>query len=183
MTDWPANITEFSPFGSFSTAGEGSMLADFMNGIGIAFGTSTTYPAANLAQYFPIIVRRSITVTKLGWQNGSAVSGNLDAGIYDSNQNLLVSAGSTAQAGTSVLQIVNTTDVTLAPGLYYLAIAADTTSGNNLQQSSTVGANVFRACGCAQQASAFPLPNPATFAANVQTRVPLVFGAIQGAII
>lgn len=139
-------------------------------------GGTNTWPSANQAFFVPIVVPRSLTVVKMFWVNGAAVSGNVDTGIYDVAGNRLVSIGTTAQAGTSAIQIVDTTDLALAPGRYYLALACDNTTAT-FARSGTPGATMIRAAGCYQMATAFVLPDPVTFAASTSaTTVPL-FGA------
>lgn len=181
MSDWPKDVADFSPFGAFSTASEGSQVTDMLMTWGQQFSSATGWPNASLAMYVPIVVRDQITVYQLGWLNGSSVAGNIDAGIYDRTLARLVSAGSTAQSGTSAIQLVDIADTTLAPGVYYLAMSADSTSTNLMGTGGGLPAANYRTCGVAQQASALPLPSTATFAAMAQTRVPLLFGAIEGA--
>jgi hypothetical protein len=186
MADWPKDVLDFAPFGGFSTAGEGCPVADLLltTGPGMT-SNANVWPLANLAMYFPIVTRREITLYQLGWQNGGAVTGHVDVGVYDNNQNRLVSAGSTVQSPISTIQLVDIADTTLPPGVYYLAMVADTGTGQNFR-GTTVGSGntgTLRACGAAQQATAFPLPSTATFAAITQIMVPLVFGAIEGATI
>lgn len=123
--------------------------------------------AANDAWYVPFVLNEPFTVRKAGWHNGTTVSGNVDIGIYSANGTRIWSSGSTAQSGTSVVQVVTPTAFTLAPGLYYLAIAVDNTTGTfrgfALQQAG-------RSTGVFTQASAFPLPSTATFAAPSGTK-------------
>jgi hypothetical protein len=181
MPDWPDDTIDFSAFGVLSTAGEGSQAADMVLASGPTFTASTPWVQANMAIYLPVVVRRQLTVYQLGWVNGSSVSGNIDVGIYDRNFNRLVSAGSTAQAGTNAIQLVDIADTTLTPGVYYLAMAMDNTSGGITMTGAGPTGSHYRSCGVAQQASAFPLPSAATFAAMAQNRVPLILGAIAGA--
>src|SRR5690349_17282906 len=71
----------------------------------VAIASSTAWPSANLAIYTPVLVYQPVTIAKMAVNNGSAVSGNIDVGIYDATWARRVSAGSTAQAGTSAIQI------------------------------------------------------------------------------
>lgn len=90
--------------------------------------TNTNWESAGLAILMPVIVPRRVVVTKLGWFNGTAVSGNVDAGIYtggggnDDITRRIVSTGTTAQSGTSAWQVVDITDTAIGPGVYYFAI-------------------------------------------------------------
>jgi hypothetical protein len=183
MADWPKDALDLSPFGSLSTAGEGAMLADFVLNTAGGFTNAGNGLVANQALYVPVIVRNPLTVYQLGWVNGTTVAGNLDVGIYDRNSVRLVSSGSTAQATINVAQVVDIADTTLAPDFYYLALAGDNPGTQNLIQISLqVSAYARPGGGVNTQATAFPLPSTATmtpFTAN--QRVPLIFGAIEGA--
>jgi hypothetical protein len=132
-------------------------------------GNSNNIPlnAANDAWYVPFRIHEPFTVRAAGWHNGSTASGNVDIGIYSENGTRIWSSGSTAQSGTSVVQIVTPTAFTLPPGRYFLAIAADGTTGTfkviNQQERA-------RLAGTRTQTSAFPLPSSATFAATSSTK-------------
>jgi hypothetical protein len=130
------------------------------------------WPAANLAIYVPFTLDEAVTVVKLFWSNGAAVAGNVDAGIYDEAGARLVSSGSTVAAGTSQIQEVDVTDTRVAPGRYYLALAASSTS-QQLQRTQVGSTPLLRAFGLANQA-VFPLPASATFAACGYDFIPLV---------
>lgn len=137
-------------------------------------------PAANTAIFIPFFVPEPFLVTKGFWGNGNPVAGNLDLGIYDAAGNRLVSSGSTLQATVSVLQIVDLTDTVLARGYYYMALASDTSGATQKVQAALVGSTpAYQAFGLLQQASAFPLPNPATFAKYASGAFMPMFG-IQG---
>lgn len=61
--------------------------------------------------------------------NGSTVSGNIDAGIYQTNPgqttlSRVVSTGATAQTGTSSVQTIACTATRLDRGTYYMALQA-----------------------------------------------------------
>lgn len=134
---------------------------------------ATGWPTANLAIYVPFTVDEAITLLRLFWLNGTAVSGNVDIGVYDDTLTRLVSAGSTAQASTSVLQFANVADTALTAGRYYLGLALDNTTGRiGRLTSGLITAEVLRAVGQFQQGTAFVLPATATPAANAQTFVP-----------
>ena len=155
----PRPTITITPFAAESLAGNapGSLGAP----------ASSTFPSANAAYFFPFRIWTPITVRKLFAHNGATASGNIDVGIYDAQGRKLVSAGSTAQAGTNALQEFDVTDTVIGPGLFYLAVAMDNTTGTLFR--STFGGSVnSKVMGEAQQASAFPLPATATFAtANV----------------
>jgi hypothetical protein len=136
---------------------------------------SANYVTVNLALFVPFWVPETVTITKLGWMNGSAVAGNIDVGIYSEAAARLVSTGSTAQSGTSRLQVVDTGDITLARGRYYMAMATDTSGATQKVFAATPAAGICQAFGILQMATAFPLPDPATFAKCVSAFVPHIF--------
>lgn len=139
---------------------------------------STVWPTASLSIGFPFSVSQPITAVKMFCLNGATVSGNIDIGIYDSAGTLLVSKGSTAQAGTTAMQILDTTDFGLVPGqTYYAFLACDNIAAT------------FRACtantavrsqmgGIVQVPSNFPLVTGVTFAKPANAYLP-VFGLSQ----
>ena len=132
---------------------------------------SAVWPAANRALFFPFVLPSAITATLMFVYNGATASGNIDVGIYDANQVLRVSSGSTAQAGTTALQTFNITDTVLVPGLYYLAIAKDDITGTTFRVAP--GARSQALSGGNQQASAFALPSTATMVQSATSYVPL----------
>ncbi len=144
-----------------------------MGGTGLASSpTSTTWLTANLAIYVPVRIATPLIAKQLFLWNGATVSGNVDMGIYDVAGRRIVSAGSTAQAGTSVLQLFDITDTWLGRGLYYFGLAFDNTTAT-ITRGAWSDARVGRTVGgTVQQATAFPLPTTATFAVWVGTPIP-----------
>ena len=134
--------------------------------------TNANWPTANLAIYIPFTLHSAATVKRLGWFNGGVVSGNVDCGIYDSALARVISAGSTAQSGTSTWQMVDIADTALAAGGYWIAIVLDNTTGRIGTYPSAV--SELRGSGFAEQGTSFALPATATLAAMAQTIIPLV---------
>lgn len=126
------------------------------------------WPAANRALFVPFRVPVTVTVTEMVVGMGSVAGGNFDAGIYDAAANLVVSSGSQARVASSE-NIAPLVDTDLTPGLYYLALAADTTNQYAAQQPNT---QAMRLTGMRQAAAAFPLPASVTFAAPVSNFLP-----------
>jgi hypothetical protein len=132
---------------------------------------SGTWPVANLALFIPFSLSEEVVVTRIYHQNGAAVNGNLDIGIYSRNYVRQVSAGPTAQAGAFALQFVDVADTTLGPGLYYIAVVIDNVVGTTSGWS--VWANIVPAvAGMFQMANAYPLPNPAVPTQITGTLIP-----------
>lgn len=180
MSDWPTDIQAYGAYGVLSTGGEGAPAADAISNGGIIFTAASAWVTANLGIFAPVVVRRTMTVYQLGWINGGTASGNLDVGIYDRNLNLLTSAGSTAQGTISVPQFADVTDVTLTPGLYYMAMSVDNTTATIQRSNSSTTAPLCRASGLGQMAGAFPLPSTATLAGFISTfGCPLIVGSLS----
>ena len=144
-------------------------------------GTSTAWPAANLAIFIPFLLDFPFTVAQIYAHNGATASGNIDVGVYAEDSSKLVSAGSTAQAGTSAIQAFNVTDTYLAPGVYYFAVALDNTTATMSSRGSPV-ATIGQIVGFAEMASAFPLPAIATLASFTRTLYPAM-GCVQGTVL
>lgn len=132
---------------------------------------AAAWPNANRAIFTPFVVEARCTAYQLFVGVGAA-SGNLDLGIYDREKHLLVSTGSTAVAGVNAIQTINTTDLLLHPGLYYMAMVCDNVVATF--NSGAPLASVAGAWGCLQQAAAHPLPNPAVWAGMAAAYVPLM---------
>lgn len=172
MGDWPAQAQDYNRH-VIGTMSPESIGFD-ANGQAIVHGSfgSATWPSANRAIFIPFVVSAPWLVARLLVVNGSAASGNIDVGIYDTSGNRLVSAGSTAQAGTTAAQFFDITDSTLAPGVYYFALALDNTTGAVLSVAPVVAR--VSALGVLSQSTAFPLPATATFAAAQDAYVPMI---------
>lgn len=81
---------------------------------------TSTYPTANLAIYTPVVFTDLGVVKKLWVASSTIGTGNFDVGLYNSAGTRLVSTGSTAKGTTTTEQIVDVTDTTVLPGLYYI---------------------------------------------------------------
>lgn len=146
-----------------------------------ATNSSGVWPAANRAIYIPFRVETTVTAYQIAWENGAAVSGNLDVGIYDEIGNRLVSKGSTAQAGTTTIQAADITDTVLGPGLYYMAMCVDNTTAAVIRGAPQ--AAWLQMAGVQQQAvGAVTLPNPATFANPASAYLPNMCVALRSTI-
>lgn len=153
--------------------------------IRVAQPAAATWPVVKLAIFVPFKLDTPYILRKLWWMNGGSVSGNVDCGVYMADNTsgmLLASAGSTAQASTSVIQAVTLgTPVTLGPGRYYMALAIDNTTATVWR--STPGIPLAKAAGMAQQTLAnLPLPATATFATIANDCMPL-FGIASALVI
>ena len=180
MSDWPAGAIDRGAFGVLSSVGENCVAAQAVVSSGGAYNNSATWSSVNQALFTPVTLTVPVTVYQLACFNGTAVSGNIDLGIYDSVGTRLVSSGSTAQAGTTAAQVIDITDTNLVPGVYYLAQAMDNTTGTI--HGSVIGNLMLAACGVVQMASAFPLPSTATYAGLSVSRGPVIVGVIDSSV-
>lgn len=129
--------------------------------------------AANQAVYVPMSLPGPYLVKFVWWGNGNAVAGNVDCGVLTPGGALMFSCGSTAQAGTSVIQSVTLgTAVWLDAGQYYLSLSASSTTakfgGLNGAQPRT-----FNVAGLLQAATQVPLATSPTFATASTCTCPL----------
>jgi hypothetical protein len=135
---------------------------------------SVNYVTANLAVFVPFWVPDTVVLTKMGLGNGAAVAGNVDLGVYDEAGVRLVSTGTTAQAGTSRIQVIDIGDTTLRRGIYYLAAASDTSGATQKWIAAIPAAGIAQSLGLLQMAAAFVLPANATYAKCTSAFIPLV---------
>jgi hypothetical protein len=142
--------------------------------MGAPLGACIEYiTTANRAIYIPVRIPAPFYAHKMFIYNGATVSGNIDMGIYDRDGNKIASLGTTAQGTASTIQEFDMTDILLAPGIYYLAVALDNATGKILCADS-VGV-LLRSLGRVVQETAFPLPATATFAlSTAAATVPLI---------
>lgn len=120
---WPP-LNHITPFHSESIGdayrgGGGSAMSSASSG---AFTDDQIY-------YYPFIIHESAIAVKMAYLVGATASGNVDLGIYDSQWNLLVSTGLTAQGTINVLQELDITDTLLNPGIYFMAIKCTSGTG------------------------------------------------------
>jgi hypothetical protein len=131
-------------------------------------GMTTNAPASqsggvnNQAWFIPFRIDVERIAVKLCYVVGATASGDVDMGIYDSQWNRLVSNGAgTAQGSINTLQEFNITDTPLPPGQYALALSLSLSTGTffaaSVSDESTVPLIPMY-----EQATAHPLPNPAT---------------------
>lgn len=156
----------------------GAGMAALGTGTRLADLGSSAWPTANTAHFVPFLLPAPTLITKMWVANGTAVSGNLDMGIYDHTGRRLIAAGSTAHSGVSAIQSVDITDAVLGPGLFYMAITFDNTAAI-LQMVAVTNIRYYSLVGIKQMASAFPLPETATYATMAQTLVAF-FGLLVG---
>lgn len=92
------------------------------------------------------------------WINGAtALAGNFEIGIYDMSDTLLVSTGSVAQSGTTVLQ-ASSMAYDIPPGRYRLALSGS--SNGRVMMSVVNQSNAIRqGLNSSMMTSGWPLPS------------------------
>jgi hypothetical protein len=133
---------------------------------GLAAGT---WPAADRAILVPVYFPANCTLYSLMFVAGNG-TGNYDLGFYDQNYGLIVSSGSTAMsAGIKTLTLP---EFRARVGqLYHAALALSSAAGSVVRYLPT-SAEEVSPLGVAQQASAFPLPDPFVPAKNANSQIP-----------
>lgn len=130
--------------GRYSTTGQ---MLPFI--AGPAF-TGNSWPANNRAIYVPIAVPAQFTVARFFVGNSNA-TGNVDLGLYTFDGTRLISTGSTARAGTNVVQYIDVTNQSFPAGSYYLAMVLSTTSGSVLASGGPPIVAELQTCGILQE--------------------------------
>jgi hypothetical protein len=180
MSDWPRSGNYPYPIGIISPASDSCQVGDAVISSNQAINTSTTWPVTRLVMYVPILIPFRARIFQLAFHNGSAVSGNVEVGIYDELGNKLVSSGSQTQTGVSTLQLFDIADTDIGPGVIYLASVIDNTTGTGLRAGTA--AQLLRVCGMQQQTlGAMPMATTATFTAYAQAWVPMMCAVYQSA--
>lgn len=171
ISQWPAasDSINYITVHSVSSILEG--INKELTSIGASSFASAVWPTANTAFFIPTFVAEQVLVTQLFSQNGSAVSGNIDVGIYTMDGTRIVSSGSTAHASGNANQLFNITDTLLGPGVFYLALALDNVTGaiTRYLMPTSVPSGVLGVC---EMATAFPLPAMATLVTTATNYVP-----------
>lgn len=171
-------MSEFPQLRALDLTGGGGVYSTGTALVGLS-GTpaaSTAWPAANQAIFVPMRLAVPVIVYKMAMGAGLTAAGNFDIGIYDATGKRLVHSGATAKLST-VEQVIDITDTRLGPGLYYLALAADGTNNYVMvtpSGSSPVPLQKARLWGTLQMATAYTLPDPATFAARDAAVIPAI---------
>lgn len=136
--------------------------------VGDSPSASVAWPAANAAILVPFTLQTQQTIASVSVVAGATQSGHFDIGVYDSAGTLKVSKGSTLQStlSASTVNTVTFAATVLPAGLYYLAVAADNTTGTfKFDAAATLLAGLQL-----QVAAAFPLPATITPGSTAPSR-------------
>jgi hypothetical protein len=136
---------------------------------------TSAWGVANRAIYMPVRVTARVIIKKLGCVTSTTGAGNIDIGIYDAGGTRLISTGSTAKSAVASTQIIDVTDTTIGPGLYYLALNNSTTT-DTFVAAVGMAQGVPSSMGLRSEAvGAVTLPATATWAvANTIQFVPAI---------
>ena len=175
MPDGVVSVPECSGWNYLNLSVDDTFAAEQMSLNGGA-PASVAHPAANLILYIPQYVSAPGLAQGVFWQNGTAVAGNVDVGLYDEDGNLLAHGGLTAAAGVSVPQYVAfASPVLLVTGRYYIAVTATSASQQFLAWGTSAAAtNVNRMFGILEQAGAGVLPALWTPAVSARSYMPII---------
>ena len=131
---------------------------------------AANWPAADRALFVPVSFPADCTLTDIRFRAGNG-TGNYDLGFYLADFTRLASTGSTAMsaAGTKTLSLP---DIRVRAGeVFYAALALSSGTGTAFRIAYSLLQLV--PSQMAQQASALPLPNPATPAALASAYMPV----------
>lgn len=159
----------YAPSGATISPWSLSSIGASIRAMGGAAPASAAWPLANLALLIPFGVDEPVNIQKVWYQTGTLTGGNLDIGVYDEAFARKFSSGATARAGASILTYVDTTDYTLAPGRYYLAMSAD---GTATYFAWAGAAGLCAALGVLEATASYPLPATITPAITTRAYIP-----------
>lgn len=137
---------------------------------------STVYPLANRCIFVPFKIEKTAVAYNMFTQAGSAVSGNIDVGLYTSGMVSLTTLGSTAQANVSDITVHNITDTILLPGRYYMGLSCDNITATFPRWST--GPRHLRMMGCLEKTGTFPLPTGTVTTSAVASGDLQLFGVV-----
>lgn len=173
--DWPS--VESAPLNAISPF-SGDSIGDVLGSqAGINAATSGAL-TANQAYYYPFQLAVPATAVKMSVITGSSAVGNIDVGIYDWQGNRLVNSGSTAQGTINVLQEINTTDLAMLPGRYFMALQP---SGAATVFRNAPADELVRSVApmFIQAVGSFGLPSTATFTQSTEANPPVICMAVH----
>jgi hypothetical protein len=126
--------------------------------------SNTTWPVANQAIYIPVELPHHVSLTTAWWFNPNLTQGGaVDVGVYDTEGNRIVSTGAITQVGSNTFQQISIS-AKLSAGLWYFAMSVSNLVGSYVFSGAAFD---YMLTGVYTQASAHPLPNPATFVTGI----------------
>jgi hypothetical protein len=146
-----------------------------LRGVITATPAGAAWPLANLALYVPIYFNEACTIYEVGCGGGATAGGNFDIGLYDMAGAKIQTTGTTARTA-SAWNPVNWTDLVIAAGWYYAAMAAN---GVDAYSGVIPAAGLAEAVGVCEQQTAFVLPATATLTRTTRAYVPTIAFAVR----
>jgi hypothetical protein len=162
-----------------------SVGAESVIGMGFAHLVTAAVVTQNMVYLMPVRLEQPATFVGMGWHNGATVNGQCAAAIYTLGGTRLDYTAHTGQSGASTAQYANLTNanVSLSPGVYYIAFGSD--SATATFWSASVEVNTARvAGGISQVGSAYANPLPATITPAwplTSARAPMVWATMTTA--
>jgi hypothetical protein len=144
-------------------------------GVTSATPAAAAWPLANLALYIPIYFNEACTIYEVGAGAGGTAGGNFDIGLYSMAGARIQSTGTQART-LSVWNAVNWTDLVIAAGWYYAAMADN---GVDLWSGTVPAAGLCEAAGVCEQQTAFVLPATATLTRTTRAFMPNITFAVR----
>jgi hypothetical protein len=170
MADWPDSVEQWGAQTFSISPRHPWSLGSAIMGAVITVPASLAWQTANRAIFVPFRVPGQVTAFKMVVGNGAVSTSNFSAGIYDEWGNRLVVSANTAHV-TSQEVVLDIADTTFGPGLFYMALSNDNNTGTFIGGAAAQTALV-KAIGIFTMETAYPLPNPATFATAAGTYIP-----------
>lgn len=99
-------------------------------------GALTTVLAANAVYLYAFEVYAPTTITGAKWRMGATTTGTTDIGVYDVNGNLLGHTGATTNTASTNMSANFISSITLAPGLYFMAMCPSNSTDTYLAVTS-----------------------------------------------
>jgi hypothetical protein len=146
-----------------------------LRGVLTATPTSQAWPLANLAIYVPIYFNEACTIYEVGCGAGATAGGNWDIGLYTMAGAKIQTSG-TRPRTLSAWNPFDWTDLVVAPGWYYAAMAADSTANYS---GVAPAAGLAEATGICEQQTAFVLPATATMVRTTRAFVPTISFSVR----
>ena len=147
--------------------------------LSIANGAGTL--TANQVYLLAVVVRVTETITGMRWHMTATATGHTDLGIYNSSGALIDHTGATANvAGSTMTQALSNGNLSLSPGLYYIALTNDNGTDTYSKGSSLTAPGAVS--GARQATNAATGVLPATLGALLPPTGgwPLWCGMVQG---
>lgn len=143
---------------------------------------SATWPTANRAYYYPVVISQPCVAYRFWWLNGATVgTNNFQVGLYRDNDSgtdgpgtSIVLGTSTLSAGANICQFDNITDTAIPAGRIWLAIWGNGTTATLFRHAPNA-AREREINGYLESGIAGGLPATATPAQNNTPYIP-IFG-------